>query len=192
MNTPAHAIINLLLFKRSVRESYPYVIIFGAVLPDVSMFVFYIWAKLKHLPEKEIWSEAYYLPNWQALFDSFHSFPLLLTAWCVAWRLNAKAWMVFFASMLLHSVFDFPVHHDDAHRHFYPLSEFRFSSPISYWDPEHYGLIVGGIEFLVMLIGGFWLFRVSLKRRLRMSVATVSGVYFMLWGAMMLLVWKLG
>jgi len=37
--------------------------------------------------------------------------------------------------MALHALFDFPLHHDDGHRHFWPFSEFRFDSPVSYWDP---------------------------------------------------------
>jgi len=31
-------------------------------------------------------------------------------------------------------VLDFPFHAEDAHKHFWPLSDWRFHSPFSYWD----------------------------------------------------------
>ena len=46
---------------------------------------------------------------------------------------------VFALAALTHLAGDFPVHVRDAHAHFWPLSEWRFTSPVSYWDPRHYG-----------------------------------------------------
>jgi hypothetical protein len=43
-----------------------------------------------------------------------------------------------FSSALLHVAFDLPLHHEDAHRHFFPLSEWRFASPVSYWNPAYH------------------------------------------------------
>jgi len=54
MNTPAHAIINLLIFKR-FRKKYGLAIVVGALLPDVPMFVFYAWEKVKGVSENVIW-----------------------------------------------------------------------------------------------------------------------------------------
>jgi hypothetical protein len=42
-------------------------------------------------------------------------------------------------SALLHSIIDFLCHRDDAHMHFWPLTEWRFRSPVSYWDGNYYG-----------------------------------------------------
>jgi hypothetical protein len=56
------------------------------------------------------------------------------------------------ASALLHMFFDLPLHHDDAHRHFLPLSDWRFESPISYWDPRYYGNIVIRIEMAFAML----------------------------------------
>ena len=64
-----------------------------------------------------------------------------------------------FASILLHCLEDLPLHHDDGHRHFWPFSNFRFESPVSYWDPNYYGAIAGQIELGLMLIASVYVFR---------------------------------
>ena len=53
--------------------------------------------------------------------------------------------------MICHSLLDIPVHNDDAHRHFFPLTDYRFMSPLSYWDPNHYGRFVALFELLLVL-----------------------------------------
>ena len=55
--------------------------------------------------------------------------------------------------MAVHCVTDLLVHREDAHAHFFPLSSWRFVSPVSYWDPRHYGAVVGLVE-LVLVFGG--------------------------------------
>jgi len=50
------------------------------------------------------------------------------------------------------------VHNDDAHRHFFPFSNYRFISPFSYWDRNHYGSIVSFVEMLLVLLSTFRLF----------------------------------
>ena len=54
--------------------------------------------------------------------------------------------------MALHVPEDLFLHHDDGHRHFYPLSQWRYSSPVSYWDPNHYGKIVAPLEALAVVL----------------------------------------
>jgi len=181
MNTAAHAIVNLLLFRKPLRETHVAAIISGALLPDTPMFIFYFWAKLQGLSEHVIWRENYYDAAWQNLFDAFHSFPLLGLAWLLAWRARMQALSVFFASMVLHSLFDFPLHHDDAHRHFWPLSDFRFASPVSYWDPAHYGQFIAPLELLLVVAGGAWLLRTAESTKLFRSVAAILFIYLTFW-----------
>ena len=65
MNTPAHAVLNLVLLSRGARPAAPAPVLFGALLPDLPMFLFYLWERLLvGLPEREIWSRAYYEPGW--------------------------------------------------------------------------------------------------------------------------------
>ena len=65
---------------------------------------------------------------------------------------------ILFLSMILHSLGDLPVHNDDAHRHFFPFSNYRFISPFSYWDRKHYGSIVSVVEMLLVLLSTFRVF----------------------------------
>ena len=57
------------------------------------------------------------------------------------------------------AVCDFALHRKDAHRHFFPFSDWRFQSPVSYWDPRHYGGIVTTIEMVVVVAGAVVLFK---------------------------------
>ena len=88
------------------------------------------------LPERVIWSTRYFDPGWQTCIDSFNALPLIGLGAFIAWRARASAWLAFFASMAVHCVTDLLVHREDAHAHFFPLSSWRFVSPVSYWDPE--------------------------------------------------------
>ena len=160
MNTPGHAVVNLLVLGKRDRRSLFAPIAFGAVLPDLPMFVFYAYQKswLK-APERVIWAEAYHDLSWQAFFDVFNSLPLLALGVLVARRLARPHAAVLFLSMMLHAVCDFALHRKDAHRHFFPFSDWRFQSPVSYWDPRHYGGIVTTIEMVVVVAGAVVLFK---------------------------------
>ena len=61
-------------------------------------------------------------------------------------------------SMLLHALGDLPLHHDDAHRHFFPFVDWRFISPLSYWNPDHHGDLISRLEFIGVLIGSVFLY----------------------------------
>ena len=71
---------------------------------------------------------------------------------------------------LTHLAADLPVHVDDAHRHLWPLSDWKFISPVSYWDPGHHGTAFSifeallGVVLCVILLRRFesWLVRVPL------------------------------
>ena len=64
----------------------------------------------------------------------------------------ARDWIIAFAGAgLLHLLTDLPLHHNDGHPHFWPLTDWVYASPISYWDYAHHGAVVGPIEGLVSL-----------------------------------------
>lgn len=178
MNTPTHLILNAVLIEKgsgpegSSSRWLPVTV--GALLPDLPMFGFYLFQRLlRGESERRIWSELYFEPGWQAVFDSFNSFPLIALGAFVAWKLGRTAWLVLFASMALHCLFDLPVHREDAHAHFFPLSNWHFVSPISYWNPEHSGLTFTLVEIGVLLLGGAWLMRRSVAWR-RVAIATLG------------------
>ena len=153
MNTPSHYIINLALLGQTIAPKQNVAIAMGAILPDIPIFLFYFIAKyIYQLPPSKIWSEAYYEPLNQNIVALFHSIPLSAIAMVICWYFNWQFGMVLFLSAIGHSLLDLPVHHDDAHRHFFPFSNYRFISPFSYWDTNHYAKYVAGVEVLLVLI----------------------------------------
>ncbi|GAB4548863.1 MAG: hypothetical protein Tsb0014_43540 [Pleurocapsa sp.] len=152
MNTPSHYILNLALLGKTIAPQDNVAVSLGAILPDIPIFVFYFVAKFVYrIPESKIWSEAYYEPLWQNMIALFHSIPLALIGASVFFFLGWKSGMILCISMICHSLLDLPVHHDDAHRHFYPFTNYRFISPFSYWDVNHYGKIVAFVEMFLVL-----------------------------------------
>jgi len=79
--------------------------------------------------------------------------------------------------MVIHAVLDLPVHHDDAHRHFFPFSNYRFMSPISYWDPKHYGNIVALVEQLLVFGATLYLFSKPVSGLGAGLLIAVNGLY---------------
>lgn len=197
MTTPAHAALSLIVLGRSERNALP--VALGAVAPDVPMLVFYLWERLVlGVSESRIWSERYFDPGWQVVFDIPSSIPLLGIALCILLvligrrstaghipsagvtasprRAKLTASTLFVASMILHALGDLPLHREDAHRHFFPFSDWRFTSPVSYWDPDHYGGYAAVAEIVLVLAVSAFLFR-AYRGRGRWVVAGVAGIY---------------
>jgi hypothetical protein len=149
MNTTSHAIVNLALFMQFSQADANLAIVTGAILPDLPIFLFYSWVKfIKKLPEHQIWAEQYWQPSLQNWVALFHSIPVAIGGAMIAHYYGWETGVFLFMSMVFHSLGDLPLHHDDAHRHFFPLSDYRLISPISYWDPKHYGGTVALVEVL--------------------------------------------
>jgi hypothetical protein len=109
MNTPAHAVINLLLLSRIPGHKPDHrrsaAIVFGALLPDLAIMVFYAW---------------------------------------------------------------------------------RFASPVSYWDPAHYGRWASLLEFTAVFAAAAFMFRRHVV--LRPWVTVLAAIYLLYW-IYVLLVW---
>lgn len=153
MLTPGHAILNCAILSET-RKKAPFTpIIWGAIVPDLSMLFFFLWNRfVLGIPSKIIFGTLYFTPEWMAFFDVFHSFPLIGAALVISRIKKLRRTTYFFASMFLHSLFDLPLHNSDAHRHFFPLSLYKFNSPFSYWDPKHYGSIMTIVELILVVI----------------------------------------
>jgi len=154
MNTPTHVVISALALGHGRWRSRCGAITGGALIPDLPMVVFYLTERIVlGTPNRVIWSTRYFDPAWQGFINIFNSLPLIGLGAYIAWRARASAWLAFLASMAVHSLTDLLVHREDAHAHFFPLSSWRFVSPVSYWDPRYYGGLVGAFE-LLLIIGG--------------------------------------
>jgi hypothetical protein len=160
MNTPAHLIFNLTVLGKKNSSLYVLPVMIGALLPDVPMFIFYLVESLIfHTPNRVIWDESYFEPGWQNFIDCFNSIPIILVILAIAWKVKNQFLMLLCFSMLLHIGLDLPVHHDDGHHHFFPFLQWRFESPISYWDPRYFGRIVSLFEAAMVFTCCFIMFR---------------------------------
>lgn len=189
MNTPAHVVLNLLCLNRGPRSDVAWPVVAGALVPDAPMFLFYAVEKfVLGSPESLIWQERYFHPGWQNLIDLFNSIPLVLLGLGWAWQRSPQV-QAFCLSMLLHIAGGLPLHHDDAHRHFFPFSNWRFISPVSYWDSDHYGQVVSILELVMVVVGCGWLFRRYPSRWAKASVAVI-GLSYTVYLIYALVVWS--
>jgi len=107
------------------------------------------------LPECQIWSETYYEPFKTSPTPSIQS-P------CPDRVLIAHYWEwqqveILYSSVVLHSVFDLPVHNHDAHRHFFRSAITVSSAPSltgteASWSSGHL------VERLLVLMATFYVF----------------------------------
>ena len=152
MNTPAHLIFAAAAFARPGRRAVNAAALAGGLLPDVSLYLLVGWALyVRGTPARVVFGEMYFSDRWQAIFAIDHSLPLWSLALLSALVARSACGVAFAGSGLLHAVVDFLVHHDDARRQIWPLSDWVYRSPISYWDPQHYGYIAAPLEMAVCL-----------------------------------------
>ncbi|MHA7900519.1 MAG: cobalamin biosynthesis protein CobQ [Henriciella sp.] len=189
MNTIAHMVIASAALTRPEMPRRNWIVLAGAFVPDASMFVFFAWSRLQGWTDEETWNVQYWTEPWQSLGAMSNSFvvfgALLAIAVLRKWPLVG----MFCAAALIHVACDFPLHADDAHRHFWPLTDWRFVSPISYWDPGSNGLWGGVIETVCALAATAVLWLRFPKVRWRALFAALALLQLIAFGAQ--LAWTL-
>ncbi|MEM1189980.1 MAG: cobalamin biosynthesis protein CobQ [Pseudomonadota bacterium] len=150
MNTPAHLILGAATFAHEDQRGSLTAALGGALAPDLSLYLMAGW----HLavigtPADVVFRDLYYSEAWQAIFAVDNSVfvwgSLLALGIFGGW-----AWLrVFAAAALLHVALDFPLHAGDGRPHFWPLTQWVFDSPVSYWDERYFGSILGPMELLL-------------------------------------------
>jgi membrane-bound metal-dependent hydrolase YbcI (DUF457 family) len=178
MNTATHMLLGMAVFGRRAATLRTGAAALGALLPDVPSIGMVLWARwIDGSSAIEIYRDLYFSEAWQAVLAPWHSFFLwggVLTLGLVGrWSLV----QVLAGSALLHLACDFPLHGHDAHRQFWPLSDWRFRSPVSYWNPAHYGQIVQPLELLLALGLAIVLLRRDPSRPTLVAVATLGLAY---------------
>ena len=205
MNTQTHLLISAFLFAQPDRPKRNLAVLLGAVLPDLSIYLLVIWAKIWSVPEREIWGDLYWREPWQSLGAISNSIPVYLAGLLICLffligkrgsgreggrdtgqladargaELISVACTFLFASCLVHILFDFPVHTDDAHRHFWPLSDWKFHSPISYWNGNHFGNQVQVVEFVAAMVMIVVLYRRFRSKSVHVVLLLAGLAYFM-------------
>lgn len=187
MNTPAHLIIGAAVFARPGDKAANSAALAGAIIPDLSLYVMAANELLiRNTDPGIVFGQMYFSDEWQRIFAIDNSVFLWTAVLVMGLALQGNRaadlgnaamspasrmksfpvranWIaVLGGAALLHLALDFPFHHDDGRAHFWPLSNWIFESPLSYWDPAHFGQIVGPLEGFLCL----WLC-VLLWRRFR-------------------------
>jgi membrane-bound metal-dependent hydrolase YbcI (DUF457 family) len=160
MNTPAHLIFGAAAFARPDKPKVTAAAIAGSLMPDLSLYFMSAWSLfiIGNSPSY-VFDTQYFSDEWQSIFAIDNSFFLWgLILMIGLWMKRDWLW-AFAGSGLLHISFDFVLHNDDARQHFWPISDWLFFSPFSYWDRDHHGVLIGGMEAAIVLVLGLVLIR---------------------------------
>ena len=147
----------------------------GSLLPDLSLYVLAIHSLfLLQIPPSVVFGELYFSDEWQSVFAIDNSVFVWL-AIALAGGISRSPWLLTLGlAGLLHIAMDFPLHHDDGRQHFWPLSDWIFDSPVSYWDPAHYGNIVGIAEASLCALLSILLWKRFRSRISRIAIAILA------------------
>ena len=182
MNTAAHVVVNLAVLGAGDRGRYAREVAAGALRCDLPMFIFFAWERwVEGASQSAIWGQLYFQEGWQRFFDAFNSIPLAGLGLLVALAARRTGAAFFFASVILHTLLDLPLHADDGHRHFWPLLDWRFESPVSYWDAQHYGAWGALLETVAVSASCALLWRRVERRWLRGALALLATLQVVGW-----------
>lgn len=164
MNTPTHVIVALAALSHRENRTRNIWVLAGALIPDAIIFLWAPWQRWGLGRDwGAIWDQHYFeepMQTWVALFNSVPVYGGLLL---IGWWQRGTVWggllLAFAAAALLHIALDAPVHSHDAYRHFWPISDWRFYSPVSYWEGDLHARWVSLVEAALMLVGTIVLWR---------------------------------
>jgi membrane-bound metal-dependent hydrolase YbcI (DUF457 family) len=177
MNTPTHMLIGAALFARPLVPATLVAALAGGLAPDLPMLAMILWStRVAGVPEQEVFGQLFFSDRWQSVFAVDHSFLVWGALLGLAvWRRDLIL-RAFAGAGLLHAVADFLTHNEDARRQFWPLSDWLFRSPVSYWDARFYGNVFVVLEFgLVIALAGLlcWRMRRLWERALILGLAAL-------------------
>ncbi len=184
MNTQTHALLALALFSKREAPARNWAVLAGALVTDIFIYVGLVYYGL--ITGDGIgayFNTIYFQPHMQFWSALSNALPIFTALAVIGYAFRQHKWAVlllFFAlAAFTQSLIDLPVHADDAHRHFWPITDWRFYSPISYWDPAHYGRIIGQIDNLLGLICIAILWRRHPALRVKVVLSALIVLYFL-------------
>ncbi len=159
MNTPAHLLLGTAAFARPGQRRITAAAMIGALLPDLSLYLLVGTALAIGTSPAIVFGELYFSPEWQRIFAIDNS--TILWGGLLAlglWR-ERPAITAFAGAGLLHLLCDLPLHHDDGRAHFWPLTDWVYASPISYWDSARHARWVAPVEATLAMAAALIVFR---------------------------------
>ncbi|MCP3972149.1 MAG: cobalamin biosynthesis protein CobQ [Rhodobacteraceae bacterium] len=175
MNTPAHVIFGAAAFAPPGAPRVTLAAIAGSLAPDLSLYLMVgvsIW--LFRVEPMVVFGEYYYSAAWQQVFAVDNSFLLWGGMLGLGIRFRHRVLIAFAGAGFLHLAFDFPLHNHDARRHFWPLTDWVFESPLNYWDWRFHADIVGPLEVALSLVLCVLLWRRFRRLPMRAGVALLA------------------
>ena len=183
MITPSHIIYNLALLREPGNRTRNLAVVAGAMVPDLLTYIFFFLTYFVFgYSMSEIWDDMYFNSEWRVFINATHSLILWPLGAFIAYLWHKRTAMFFFLSSTVHVVFDFFVHTDDAYAHFWPLTDWRFISPVSYWNPAEYGHIVGLLDCIIILGLLIYLYQTTEQKYVRWSFVVLGILYILLIG----------
>jgi uncharacterized membrane protein YbaN (DUF454 family) len=154
-------------------------VVAGALLPDLATYIFFLLNRfVLGYSQVVIWNTLYFSEHWRPFFDLSHSLIFWPAGAVLAalWGYPLVRWL--FASATLHVVLDMLVHVNDAYAHFWPISSWRFESVVSYWDPAHFGNVVGIVDSVAALAIITWFGIYGVRARWARGVLAVLALLY--------------
>lgn len=188
MNTPSHMLIGAAVLARPLRPATLIAALAGGLVPDLPMFGMIFWAtRIGGVAKREVFGDLYFSDAWQTVFSVDHGFLVWAAALGLALWSGRAAARAFAGASLCHAAADFLTHNDDARRQFWPLTDWVFRSPVSYWDRRFYGDAFAVFEVslaaaLAVLL--CWRMRRLWQRLLVLAVAAPLILPFLLTGSL--------
>ncbi len=160
LNTPAHLIMGLALFGKPGDRQRIAGGLAGGLIPDLSLYLMAgTHLLILKTPPRVVFGQMYFSEDWQRVFRIDNSFVLWGIGLALAMSLKSRWATAMCGAALMHLFFDFTLHNNDARAHFWPITTWVFQSPLSYWDPRHFGRIVGWVEVGICLLLATWLWQ---------------------------------
>jgi len=153
-------------------------ILLGALIPDVPTYIFFIVHSIVlGTSHRIMWDQLYFHSAWSIPITLSHSLLLwpFLLALGIALSRRVLVWIS--ASALFHIALDFLVHTSDAYRHFWPISDWTFRSPVSYWNSAEYGTWVMLADALIVWVLLIYVFTVYERWSVRTFIILLGGLY---------------
>lgn len=156
MNTPAHLLVGVAACARKDAPKSLRMAALGSLFPDLSLYVLAgVSLFILQIPPQRVFDELYFSSAWQTVFSIDNSLILWGLVFGVAYTVKSVPFMAFSGAGLLHLVTDFALHNDDARQHFWPLTDWVFESPLSYWDSQHHAALVAPFTFVAVLVSAY-------------------------------------
>ncbi|MEY1556449.1 cobalamin biosynthesis protein CobQ [Yoonia sp. R2331] len=184
MMSQTHLIFGMAAFGKPENSRITLAALAGSFIPDASLYLL-AGAHLFVLntPPQVVFGQLYYSESWQAIFRIDNSIVLWAITLMLGIMFRAKVVIALCGAALLHLFLDFPLHNDDARAHFWPITDWKFISLVSYWDSRYYGHIVGPVEVAASLVACVWLFVRFRKRWERGVIAVLTALQLAAAGA---------